>query len=106
MARWDEDEYRGPGWDKGPYFDQEKPERPIERFIADFDDSEPYELSAYALFTCVGGGYLLVRVSGCSCWPDRGNTSQTYCEDKAAASRAMNGTPQLMDAVQAANWGE
>lgn len=86
-----------------PYFDQEPPQVPIVGMIADFDDSPSYELDARALFK-TARGYLLVEVSGCSCWPDRGGTTQTYFTRKADADKALAPWPQLKDAVQAADW--
>jgi hypothetical protein len=87
-----------------PYFDQEGPEVPVVGMIADLDLSQPYELDAMAVFE-TGRGYLVVRVSGCSCWPDRGGTDQTVCETKSDVDREVTGAwVELLDACQAAGW--
>lgn len=56
--------------------------------IADDDVSQPYELDAAAVFKA-RDGYLVVFVSGCSCWPDRGATEQVVCPNKTAVDRAL-----------------
>jgi hypothetical protein len=89
----------------GPYFDQEGPERPLLGMIADHDVSEPYELDAAAVFAVDPDGYLVVGVSGCSCWPDRGGTTQTFCADRAAVDRALTGDWRaLLQKCQDADW--
>ena len=92
--------------DRGPYFDQDKPDYPVEFMVADLDISEPYELTAAAVFRIAGRpGYLVVYVSGCSCWPSRGETRQVYCQNKAAVDRELTGEWRpLLDACQAAKW--
>lgn len=88
------------------FFDQDKPEVPIVGVIAEVDDSEPYELDATAVFKARDKGYLVVNVSGCSCWPDRGSTQQRYCATKADVDRLLREwqADALLDACQAANW--
>ena len=87
-----------------PYFDQENPQVDISGMIADLDVSQPYELDARAVFKA-SKGYLVVSVSGCSCWPDRGGTSQKYCPTKADVDRELRGQwASLLDACQSANW--
>lgn len=54
-----------------PFFDQQDPEREIAGMVASDDNSQPYELDAIAVFAVVPSGFLVVEVSGCSCWPDR-----------------------------------
>jgi hypothetical protein len=87
-----------------PFFDQESPEVGIKGMIAVYDQSQPYELDAMAVFKAVGKGYLVVRVSGCSCWPDRGGTYQTVCNTKHEVDKACAGWSKLLDACQQANW--
>lgn len=87
-----------------PYFDQESPECHIDGMIADFDKSAPYELDAAAVFKC-GHRYLVVEVSGCSCWLDSGSTSQTVCATIADVDKALLGTwPELLSLCQNAKW--
>lgn len=71
-----------------PFFDQESPQVPLVGIIAWADHSEPYELDAAAVFKAERG-YLVVKVSGCSCWPDRGTTQQTVCPHKIDVDRAL-----------------
>lgn len=75
--------------DYSPFFDQEPPEMPIAEMITSEDCSEPYELDACAVFRTIDNKYLVVEVSGCSCWPDRGHTSQTICYNKVDVIRAI-----------------
>ena len=86
-----------------PYFDQDTPEVPILGMIAEYDTSPSYELDARALFK-TAHGYLLVEVSGCFCWPDRGGTTQTHFTRRADADKALAAWPELKDLVQAAGW--
>lgn len=89
----------------GPYFDQEGPEKTTTRKIADLDLSPSYELDAAAVFACDPDGYLVVFVSGCSCWPDRGGTTQHICPTKADVDRVL--TEQwrpLLQKCQDAGW--
>ena len=66
-----------------PYFDQNPTlSRPVKRMVVDADCSPPYELDASALFELENGAYVVIHVSGCSCWPDRGYT--TVYEAKTA----------------------
>lgn len=90
----------------GKYFDQEDPERPLKGLIADEDQSACYELDATAVFAVDPTGFLVVHVSGCSCWPDRGATTQTYCEDRVAVHRLLAGGnwSGLIQACQDARW--
>jgi len=90
----------------GSFFDQEDPERPLKGIIAEADHSGCYELDAKAVFKVDPKGYLLVEVSGRSCWPDHGSTTQTYCEDRIAVSRALagDGWSDLIQACQDARW--
>jgi len=88
-----------------PYFDQESPEIPITGMIADLDCSQPYELDAAAVFKAVSAGYLVVFVSGCSCWPDRGSTTQTICKRKSDVDKVLrNGWHELLDKCQSQGW--
>lgn len=73
------------------YFDQEEPQKPVKRLIADLDISAPYELDSAAVFACDPDGYLVVFVSGCSCWPDRGSTDQHVCPTKSDVDRVVTG---------------
>ena len=86
-----------------PYFDQEEPEAEIVGMIAEQDDSEPYELYAAAVFK-TKRGYLVVFVSGCSCWPDRGSTEQILCPRKVDVDRALSGRGGLIEKCQSASW--
>ena len=73
-----------------PFFDQQEPACQIGGMIASIDISEPYELDAAAVFKA-GRHYLVVIVSGCSCWPDRGTTEQIVCSVKSEVDRALTG---------------
>jgi hypothetical protein len=55
----------------GTYFSQEPPILELERLIAEYDCSEEYELDAVAVFKTKTEDhpFLVVWVSGCSCWP-------------------------------------
>ncbi len=88
-----------------PFFDQTMPERPIVGMIASDDLSESYELDACGVFEVKDGGFLVVNVSGCSCWPDMGSTDQTYCEDRVGVHRVL-GTKwsRLYTSCQNAGW--
>ena len=88
-----------------PYFDQEQPQAPIVGLIADSDKSEPYELDAMAVFKLKGKGFLVVHVSGCSCWPDRGGTTQTICNRKTDVEKAVRDFDSLLvDKLQQVSW--
>lgn len=86
-----------------PYFDQEEPQIEVLGLIAECDYSYPYELDAIAVFKAKRG-YLVVEVSGCSCWPDSGSTTQTVCHSKTEVDRIIGKHPDLIDKVQAAGW--
>ena len=87
-----------------PYFDRESPQIPIVGMIADLDISPSYELNAMAVFKAKIG-YLVVSVSGCSCWPDRGGTEQTTCRRKSDVDKKLTGDfRELLDKCQAKNW--
>lgn len=89
----------------GYFFNQEEPERPILGMIAEEDQSAPYELDAKAVFAVDPVGFLVVEVSGCSCWPDRGSTTQTYCEDRIAVHRCIGeGWKSLYEECQTRDW--
>ena len=87
--------------DYSPFFDQEQPEIEVDGMIASVDHSEPYELDAQAVFKS-GHRFLVVEVSGCSCWPDRGITTQTVCTEKSEVDRIV--WPELLQACQDAHW--
>lgn len=74
-----------------PYFGQENPEVPIIGMIADMDESADWELDAVAVFKAKQG-YLIVEVSGCSCWPDRGYTNQIHCNRRTDVQRYLRST--------------
>jgi len=87
-----------------PFFDQEEPQLPIDGLIASGDMSAHYELDAAAVFKAQHR-YLVVFVSGCSCWPDRGGTYQAVCESKVDVDRELAGRwPALAASCQANNW--
>jgi hypothetical protein len=86
-----------------PYFDQESPEIPIDGMIASLDRSPSYELDAAAVFKG-GRHYLVVMVSGCSCWPDRGSTNQTVCFTRSDVDKALEGWSELLSECQQNNW--
>lgn len=73
-----------------PFFDQESPQIAVDGLIASLDLSPSYELDAKAVFKA-GRHYLVVEVSGCSCWPDRGGTTQTVCSSRAEVDRILTG---------------
>jgi hypothetical protein len=85
-----------------PWFDQESPDIEVLELIAEEDNSQPYELDATAVFRAVNGKFLVVYVSGCSCWPSRGSTSQSVCHTPTEVDRALSGSPWLKDQWQ--NW--
>jgi hypothetical protein len=87
-----------------PYFDQERPEIEIVGMIADRDCSRSYELDAAAVFKVKTTGYLVVFVSGCSCWPNRGTTTQVICKRKSDVDKALTGWSELLDDCQANKW--
>lgn len=89
--------------DYSPFFDQEAPQCEVDGMIASQDKSEPYELDAAAVFKC-GRRYLVVFVSGCSCWPDRGSTRQVICHSRTDVDRELNGWMELSLACQNAHW--
>lgn len=90
--------------DYGPYFDQEGPVGTVDGMIADLDISPQYELDAAAVFKS-GQGYIVVFVSGCSCWPDRGTTEQHVCATKADVDRVLTGPYRsLLQKCQDLNW--
>jgi hypothetical protein len=87
-----------------PFFDQEDPQVPVVSMIASHDKSEPYELDAAAVFKAKQG-FLVVFVSGCSCWPDRGTTSQNHCNKIAEIDRILGVEwAALKDACQQKGW--
>ena len=88
-----------------PYFDQEEPQIEVTAMIADLDTSRPYELEAAAVFAVKSGGYLVVFVSGCSCWPYMGSTTQTICKRKSDVDKELRGNwHELLDKCQSQNW--
>lgn len=88
-----------------PYFDQEEPQIEVTGMIADLDCSQPYELDAAGVFKVKSGGYLVVFVSGCSCWPDLGSTTQTICKRKSDVDKELRGNwAELLDKCQSQNW--
>lgn len=87
-----------------PFFDQEEPEIEISGLIASLDLSPSYELDAKAVFKA-GRHYLVVEVSGCSCWPYRGGTGQTVCTTRSEVDRLLTGEwRDLLQQCQNANW--
>lgn len=87
-----------------PFFGQEEPVARISGMIASLDISPSYELDAAAVFKS-GRQYLVVFVSGCSCWPDRGSTTQVVCPTKADVDKVITGEyRRLLQACQDANW--
>lgn len=92
------------------YFDQQDPLIPIKGMIADMDLSEDYELQALAVFKAERGGYLVVFIAGCSCWPDRGSTEQRICNTKTEVQKAIRefcdyyDFAPLMDKLQDVSW--
>jgi hypothetical protein len=72
--------------------------------IASVDESASYELDAAAVFK-TGRQYLVVFVSGCSCWPYRGSTEQYICPTKVDVDRTVRGKyNSLLQKCQDANW--
>jgi hypothetical protein len=87
-----------------PFFDQEGPVAEISGMIASLDISPSWELDAAAVFK-TGRQYLVVFVSGCSCWPDRGGTQQIVCPTKADVDKAITGQYRsLLQSCQDADW--
>jgi hypothetical protein len=92
-------------YERYPYFEQEPPQVPIVGMIADLDLSKPYELDAAAVFDAGVRGYLVVFVSGCSCWPYRGGTEQSVCPTKIDVDRTLQGPyRELLQLCQDAGW--
>lgn len=87
-----------------PYFDQEEPQIEIEGMIADLDISAPYQLDAAAVFKGKLKGYLVVLVSGCSCWPSMGATAQFVCNKKSDVDKVLVDWHELLDKCQYNNW--
>lgn len=88
-----------------PFFDQEQPSCSVVGIIAEVDHSPSWELEAAGVFSCESGGYLVVEVSGCSCWPDRGGTTQTHCPTKADVDRVLKEQyGDLISKCQDAEW--
>lgn len=87
-----------------PYFDQEDPVIDVECLIADLDISERYELEAAAVFK-TKTKYLIVFVSGCSCWPTKGTTEQIICNNKTDVDKKLRGKwNKLLQKCQDGNW--
>lgn len=82
------------------FFDQEDPQIKVDGMIASVDHSRPYELDAQAVFKA-GHRFLVVDVR-CSCWPDRGSTTQTICTEKSEVDKIVY--RDLLQACQDANW--
>lgn len=90
--------------DFSPFFDQERPQCEVIGMIASADHSPPYELDAMAVFQA-RDGFLVVAVSGCSCWPDMGGTVQTVCRTRAEVDQAVpSNYHDLIEACQTAKW--
>lgn len=93
-----------------PYFVQEEPQIPVIGLIADLDKSPSYKLDAIAVYKAKGHGYLVVHVSGCSCWPYYGGTDQRVCNNKTDVQRAIrefssyNDFADLLDMLQDRQW--
>ena len=86
------------------YFIQEEPQVEVVGMIADLDLSPPYEKYAAAVFKAKRG-YLVVFISGCSCWPDRGSTIQIVCPRIVDVDRALRiEWHLLLDKCQAKSW--
>ena len=56
------------------FFDQEEPPYPAKRLLASYGGYESYELDEWGIIELQNDSIMLVHVSGCSCWPDRGMT--------------------------------
>lgn len=63
------------------FFDQEDPPIPVIACVASYDDSEPYEVDAGAIFQTEDGKFIGVTISGCSCWPATGSTKWSHVVD-------------------------
>jgi hypothetical protein len=88
----------------GPFFDQDSPDCEIDGLIASEDRSPSWELEAAAVFKA-GRRYLVVYVSGCSCWPDRGSTNQVICHSRVDVDRELAANwKSLAAACQDAKW--
>lgn len=95
---------RSPAILMSPFFDQEEPIAPIVGMIASIDMSQPYELDATAVYKCERG-FLVVSVSGCSCWPDRGSTTQEFCSTLSDVDKTlMFNCRELLTMCQQRNW--
>lgn len=92
------EEYRYNEHDYAPFFDQEYPSEPIKYMLGSEDRSQPYELDATGVFLTTQNNVLVVEVSGCSCWPDRGHTTQTLFSDNCFYGKISG---QLADKVRA-----
>jgi len=93
------------GFDVGPFFDQEDADVAIIGMIESMNISQPYEIDECAVFKCRDKGYLVVWVSGCSCWPDRGGTRQEFCPTQSDVDRVLTGEYRsLLQKCQDAKW--
>jgi hypothetical protein len=91
--------------DHSPFFDQEQPQANIRGMIASVDKSPAYELDAAAVFDTTDHQFLVVFVSGCSCWPDRGSTTQHICARIVDVDRLLAGEwSELKEKCQANGW--
>jgi len=77
-----------------PYFDQEPPQVPVIGLIADQSSSIAYELDAMAVFKS-RPGYLVVHISGCSCWPCAGTTTQWHCHTIGGVVQVIRSNPEF-----------
>lgn len=55
------------------------------KMIESVDVSPPYEVDKSALFKRKDGGYSVICISGCSCWPSRGHTEHFIGKTKEKA---------------------
>lgn len=94
------------------YFDQEPPDMPVAGLIAEVDYSDNCQLEAIAVFRGAISKYLVVYVTGCSCWPVSGSTEQHICHTKTDVQHAISSVRsipkevvgELMDELQACDW--
>ena len=86
-----------------PIFRKEFREEPNEKFIR-WRMSD--ELDACTVFKAKNRKYLVVRVSGCSCWPSKGTTTQIICNNKQEVDRELIscGYSELIDKLQLCEW--
>ena len=91
----------------GSYFDQEEPEIEVIGLIADLDINIGSDVESVGVFKAKNRKYLIVYICGCSCWPDKGITTQFICNTKVEVDRILRKNwAELRDKFQQATFGK